>query len=300
MNRDPFARLISKRAHKLSGGRADEAIELYGPFEKDVLSRICMTAFPREDVSVEIYKTAEPTRCFERGHKYPGLDIVYLTYAEPNRERNFADLLRTYQHAKRVHGVVGMNRAFRVAAAAASTDWFILIDGDNHLTGKVDLRSIGPPQVGAEITVFRAYNPITGGAFGYGGIKVFRKHQLLYTSDGEVDPAYGGGVRSIQADARVASVTEFNTSAKSTWKAAFREVAMLKANHYPWALSREDAARQVNMWKNPLADAAFATFARDGARAGEEFAMAKLAELGNINDPIWLDQRSNLQMRYDH
>lgn len=72
------------------------------------------------------------------------LDFVYISFREPNKEQNWADLKNKVPWAKRVDGVVGFDKAHKAAAEVAETDFFISVDGDNvideslyftHLTG---------------------------------------------------------------------------------------------------------------------------------------------------------------------
>ena len=59
------------------------------------------------------------------------LDFVYVSFKEPNKEKNWADLKSKVPWAKRVDGVVGFDNAHKAAADTAETDFFISVDGDN-------------------------------------------------------------------------------------------------------------------------------------------------------------------------
>ena len=59
------------------------------------------------------------------------LDFVYVSFKEPNKEENWADLKNKVPWAKRVDGVVGFDSAHKAAAETAETDFFISVDGDN-------------------------------------------------------------------------------------------------------------------------------------------------------------------------
>ena len=59
------------------------------------------------------------------------LDVIFLSYNEPNKEHNWADLRSKCPWAKRVDGVEGSDAAHKAAGEASSTERFILIDGDN-------------------------------------------------------------------------------------------------------------------------------------------------------------------------
>ncbi len=60
-------------------------------------------------------------------------DVIYLSYDEPNAEKNYADLLTKVPWAKRVHGVEGSDAAHKACAELSETDRFITVDGDNRI-----------------------------------------------------------------------------------------------------------------------------------------------------------------------
>ena len=59
------------------------------------------------------------------------LDIVFLSYDEPNADQHYADLCNKVPWAKRVHGVKGSDAAHKAAANLSETDWVITVDADN-------------------------------------------------------------------------------------------------------------------------------------------------------------------------
>ena len=58
-------------------------------------------------------------------------DIFYLSYDEPNAEKNYADICNKIPWVKRVHGVKGSDAAHKACAEISETQRFITIDGDN-------------------------------------------------------------------------------------------------------------------------------------------------------------------------
>ena len=58
-------------------------------------------------------------------------DIIYLSYDEPNAEKNYADLCQKVPWTKRVHGVEGSDAAHKACAKLSETERFITVDGDN-------------------------------------------------------------------------------------------------------------------------------------------------------------------------
>ena len=62
--------------------------------------------------------------------KIQDVDIIFLSYDEPNAEENWADLQRKIPWAKRVHGVEGSDAAHKACADISDTEHFITVDGD--------------------------------------------------------------------------------------------------------------------------------------------------------------------------
>jgi hypothetical protein len=59
------------------------------------------------------------------------LDVVYLSYDEPQKEEFWLKIKNMVPWAKRVDGVKGSDAAHKAAGEMSDTDRFILIDGDN-------------------------------------------------------------------------------------------------------------------------------------------------------------------------
>ena len=70
------------------------------------------------------------------------LDFVFISYKEPNKEQNWADLKSKVPWAKRVDGVKGFDNAHKAAAEIAETDFFISVDGDNIIDNAFLLESL--------------------------------------------------------------------------------------------------------------------------------------------------------------
>ena len=63
-------------------------------------------------------------------------DIIFLSYDEPNAEKNYADLCSKAPWAKRVHGVEGSDAAHKACSDLSETENFITIDGDTIIDPK--------------------------------------------------------------------------------------------------------------------------------------------------------------------
>jgi len=75
-------------------------------------------------------------------------DIIFLSYDEPNCEKNYADLCSKLPWAKRVHGVHGSDAAHKACADLSETKHFVTVDGDTIVDPKfmqveLDLDKLG-------------------------------------------------------------------------------------------------------------------------------------------------------------
>jgi hypothetical protein len=80
--------------------------------------------------------------------KIQDVDIIFLSYDEPNAEENWADLQRKIPWAKRVHGVEGSDAAHKACADLSETKHFVTVDGDTIVDSKfmqveLDLDKLG-------------------------------------------------------------------------------------------------------------------------------------------------------------
>lgn len=105
-------------------------------------------------------------------------DFIFLSYDEPNAEKNYADLCQKIPWAKRVHGVKGSDAAHKACADLSDTEYFITVDGDNQvkpefLNVEVDVEKLGL----TEDHVFSWCGKIhvNGLMYGNGGLKLWNK-----------------------------------------------------------------------------------------------------------------------------
>ena len=98
------------------------------------------------------------------------LDFVYISYKEPNKEENWADLLSKVPWAKRVDGVVGFDSAHKAAAEKAETNFFISVDGDNIIDESFLLQTLDWSKTDPKaVHRWRARNNVNGLVYGNGG-----------------------------------------------------------------------------------------------------------------------------------
>jgi hypothetical protein len=160
-------------------------------------------------------------------------DIIFLSYDEPNAEKNYADLLRKAPWAKRVHGVKGSDAAHKACAALSETEYFITVDADNIVDPKfleveVDLDALG-------LTLEHVFSwcgkvHVNNLEYGNGGLKMWtrkfvnemRTHENAEEGDelGKVEFCFDNKYYQFNENY---SESFTNESPFQAWRAGFRE-----------------------------------------------------------------------------
>jgi len=184
-------------------------------------------------------------------------DIVYLSYDEPNAEKNYADLCKKIPCAKRVHGVKGSDAAHKACANISDTERFITIDGDNIINPEFLTKEFNFDQdkdLEKCVISWTAKNHINGLMYGNGGIKCWPKQYVLNMRTHEnADPNnqhaqvdFCWDVEYIQMNSCYSEIYN-NTTPQQAWRAGFREGVKMALDR-GLRVSKEDFYK--NHWKN--------------------------------------------------
>jgi hypothetical protein len=164
------------------------------------------------------------------------LDVVYLSYDEPQKEEFWVKIKNMVPWAKRVDGVKGSDAAHKAAGEASDTERFILIDGDNlpdesFFNLQLDYTDKDPVYEQAQYR-WRAVNHINGLRYGNGGISSWTKEYVANmktheASDGNKTTTvdfcldYNNSIYWAMHDCY--STTYPNHTPFQAWRAGFRE-----------------------------------------------------------------------------
>lgn len=155
-------------------------------------------------------------------------DVIFLSYDEPNAEKNYADLCSKVPWVKRIHGVKGSDHAHKVAAEQSDTDWFVTVDADNIVDSRffdLDLKMENP---NIQVYGWCGRNSINGLRYGNGGLKIWKKdfvlkmktHENAESNRAQVDFCWEDGYKNFP---KVFSNSIINASPYQAWRAGFRE-----------------------------------------------------------------------------
>jgi hypothetical protein len=160
-------------------------------------------------------------------------DIVYLSYDEPNAEKNYADLLKHVPWAKRVHGVDGSDSAHKACARLSETDRVIVVDGDNTIRPeflKQEIEFKDEVDLSKSVISWGARNTINGLIYGNGGIKCWptqlvldmKTHENAESENAKTQVDFCWDINYIQMDSCMSDVHN-NATPQQAWRAGFRE-----------------------------------------------------------------------------
>jgi hypothetical protein len=160
-------------------------------------------------------------------------DIVFLSYDEPNAEKNYADLCSKVPWAKRVHGVKGSDAAHKACAALSETEYFVTVDADNIVDPEffnieIDLEEL-------KLTPDHVFSwcgqvHVNGLMYGNGGLKMWtRKFVNEMKTHENSDPTDTKGLVEFCFDDKYYQFNEnysesfTNATPFQAWRAGFRE-----------------------------------------------------------------------------
>jgi len=205
---------------------------------------------------------------------------VYISYMEPNKEQNWADLKNKVPWAKRVDGVVGFDSAHKAAAELAETDFFISVDGDNVIDEKFLLETLDWTKTNKKaVHRWRAKNNVNGLVYGNGGLVGWNKetclnmktHENAETEENKIDFCWGVPHENLH---NCYSTTVINGSEQQAFVAGYREGVKMSTEkgkpipaedfHKIWP----NNLRILSTWCTIGADVELGKYAMLGARMG--------------------------------
>ena len=233
------------------------------------------------------------------------LDFVYISFKEPNKEQNWADLKNKVPWAKRVDGVVGFDNAHKAAADVAETEFFISVDGDNVMDESFLLQTLDWSKTNKKaVHRWRARNNINGLVYGNGGLVGWSKqtclqmrtHENADTEENQIDFCWGVPHENLH---NCYSTTVINASQQQAFVAGYREGVKMsthKGNPIPANKFHEmwpTNLRILTTWCTIGADVELGKYAMLGARMG---CFNTVIEAGN--DHLKIRDLDNMELYY--
>lgn len=219
-------------------------------------------------------------------------DMVFISYQEPNADKNYKKVLERFPHCKRVHGVKGIHQAHIEAAKLCDTEMFWIIDGDATILKEFNFDYQCAQWDKDTVHVWRSINPINDLIYGYGGVKLFPTQKTI-----DMDLSKPDMTTSIsdkfRAVGELSVITGFNTGEFETWKSAFRECCKLSSKVIDRQKDTETQER-LTIWTSVGSERKYGEYAILGAKAGKAYGekhSGNIEALRKINDFDWLKEK---------
>jgi len=236
--------------------------------------------------------------------KIADYDIIFLSYDEPNAEKNYADLCSKVPWAKRVHGVEGSDAAHKACADLSETEYFVTVDADNivdptFLNVEIDLNELGLDN--SYVFSWCGKVHVNGLMYGNGGLKLWTRKFVhnMRTHENSVDGDSKGKVEFCFDDKYYQfnenySTSYTNATAMQAWRAGFREgvkMALDQGNKVDdisntWWQNLD----RLKIWCSVGADVENGLWSVYGAREGLVKTMLTDWDYSNVRNFQWLNE----------
>ena len=234
-------------------------------------------------------------------------DIIFLSYDEPNAEKNYADLLAKVPWAKRVHGVKGSDAAHKACAALSETEYFVTVDADNIIDPKfleveIDLDELGlTPE---HVFSWCGKVHVNGLMYGNGGLKLWtRKFVNEMRTHENSDPNDAKGLVEFCFDDRYYQFNEnysesfTNATPFQAWRAGFREGVKMSLDQGAKVDNLQGIWWQnyhrLLIWSSVGTDVENGIWSILGAREGAYMTNCTDWDYANVRDFEWLTEHWN-------
>jgi hypothetical protein len=234
-------------------------------------------------------------------------DIIFLSYDEPNAEKNYADLLSKAPWAKRVHGVKGSDAAHKACAALSETEYFVTVDADNivdpaFLEVEIDLDELG--LTSENVFSWCGRVNVNGLMYGNGGLKLWtRKFVNEMKTHENADPNDVKGLVEFCFDDRYYQFNDnysesfITTTPFQAWRAGFREGVKMSLNQG----AKVDKLKSIwwqnyhrlLIWCNVGEDVPNGIWSMYGAREGAYLTNCTDWDYSQVRDFEWLTTQWN-------
>jgi hypothetical protein len=215
----------------------------------------------------------------------PAQDIIFISYDEPNADENWAILSSKFPHARRLHGVEGMENALLKAAEMSRTKWYYAVFAKTELHPDFDFEFRPDLFQQPKHYIFHAENPLNGLRYGHMGVVLYNCDIVKNIKEFGIDYT----MSSLHAVVPITSaIARFNSNPYQTWRTAFREAGKLA--QFCDEKDNVENNYRLNVWTSEAAGL-HSEWCLQGARDGVIFYEANKenkTQLKNAFNWVWL------------
>jgi hypothetical protein len=219
------------------------------------------------------------------------MDIVYISYDEPEAEKNWQYIKSRFPRTKRVHGVQGMENALKEAARVSDTPWYYAVFAKTILAESFEFDFVPDYMQKPKHYIFNCKNAVNGLEYGHMGIILYNCQLILDAPPYEelgLDYTISFPVEVVP---ELSCIGVFDTTPYHTWRTSFREAGKLA--FFNSTDPNVENTNRLEVWQT-VAEGEYAEWALNGARDGVEFfeeSGGDLAYMKQSFDWNWLRKR---------
>jgi len=293
---------IFSTGHSTSQGLRPPAVSLWREQTKTIVplspsaSSVIVPKAAIPYIKTQLYDYPNIDKTHRNDREDAVMDVIFISYDEPDAEQNWNTLARRCVRAKRVHGVAGMEIALEAAADLSSTPWYYAVFAKTRLHEQFDFSYVPDFMQQPKNYIFDCINTVNGLQYGHMGIVMYNCQgirQLNQAKNFGLDYTLSYAHESVPI---VSCYGNFNQTPYHTWRTAFRECAKLA--YFESQSPTVDGEYRLNTWMS-RAQGDHAEWCLKGAQDGVEFFKASDQKLTTLKQSFrWEWLREYFVSRY--
>jgi hypothetical protein len=153
------------------------------------------------------------------------MDVIFISYDEPNAEKHWKMLKEKCPRAKRVQNIKGQTEAYHTAAKLSKTEWFYAVFAKHEPVESFNY-DWQPNRLKAPCHyIFYGVNEINKLEYGHSGVILYERNLVLATIDPGLDFTLSAKHDVVPI---VSAINRFAYTPLMAWRTAFRECIKLK------------------------------------------------------------------------
>jgi hypothetical protein len=293
---------IFSTGHSTSQGLRPPAVSLWREKTKTIVplspsaSSVIVPKVAIPYIKTQLYDYPNIDKTHSNDRTDAVMDVVFISYDEPDAEQNWNTLAQRCARAKRVHGVAGMETALEAAADLSSTPWYYAVFAKTRLHEQFDFSYMPDFMQQPKNYIFDCINTVNGLQYGHMGIVMYNCEGIRILNQSKnfgLDYTLSYAHESVPI---VSCYGNFDQTPYHTWRTAFRECAKLA--YFESQSPTVDGEYRLNTWLS-RAQGNHAEWCLKGAQDGVEFFKASDQELTTLKQSFrWQWLREYFVSRY--
>jgi len=224
------------------------------------------------------------------------MDVIFISYDEPDADKNWQLLKNQVPRARRVHGVKGMELALEAAADVSQTPWYYAVFAKTKIYESFDFTFVPDYMQQPKHYIFDCLNTVNQLQYGHMGIVMYNCEgirQLNRENNFGLDYTLSFPHESVPV---LSCYGTFDQSPYHTWRTAFRECAKLA--YFESVNPTVEGEHRLHVWQT-TATGDQAEWCLTGARDGVEFFNSVEGDLSKLKQSFeWTWLRSRFVAKY--